>query len=186
MSTKDLTESVPAVTAEDWHHISDTVAMLSLAVAQIELALTDGSEEANQIGSAFDGIANASNSILDASNTKDNAGQCENCQKILTHLNEAVVAFQFYDRVSQRLDHVAVGLRKLTRLMADADAIAVEQNWLDVQEEIKASYTMESERVMFEQIMRGIDIDEALQTYRHQFTASTEEDDNSDDDIELF
>jgi hypothetical protein len=46
---------------------------------------------------------------------------------------------------------------------------------------------MECERLMFDMIMKGATIEEALSLYRHEFNqADTLAKDNTDDDIELF
>ena len=44
---------------------------------------------------------------------------------------------------------------------------------------------MEAERLMFEHIMMGVSVDEALEIYHHNFNNAAEED-TSGDDIELF
>jgi hypothetical protein len=45
---------------------------------------------------------------------------------------------------------------------------------------------MEAERIMFEHIMRGHSVAEALEIYHHQFTNDQDESFDTDDDVELF
>ena len=101
-------------------------------------------------------------------------------------IQQAVIAFQFYDRLSQRLDHASHNLEKIGHLIADSGDRYEESAWRKVQHEIKSSYTMEAERIMFEHIMRGHSVAEALEIYHHQFNKSEEEDFNTDDDVEFF
>lgn len=70
-------------------------------------------------------------------------------------------------------------------MIADSNERYQEHAWRSVQEDIKSSYTMAAERIMFEHIMRDHNVAEALDIY-HQFKKNKEESFNTDDDIELF
>ncbi len=60
------------------------------------------------------------------------------------------------------------------------------ERWHALQEQIKNSYTMDAERIMFEHILRGHSIEEALEIYRHHFKLTEARKDEGDDDVELF
>lgn len=45
---------------------------------------------------------------------------------------------------------------------------------------------MEAERIMFEFIMRGGSVKEALEIYHHHFIEKQHHDDSTNDEIELF
>ena len=60
------------------------------------------------------------------------------------------------------------------------------ERWHALQERIKNSYTMDAERIMFEHILRGHSIEEALEIYRHHFKLTEARKDEGDDDVELF
>ena len=87
--------------------------------------------------------------------------------------------------ITQRLEHVTSALGKLCGLISEPSKYADPNEWRLLQTEIRDSYTMEAERLMFEHIMMGISVDEALEIYHHNFDAVVEED-NTGDDIELF
>ena len=107
--------------------------------------------------------------------------------EIQQKVNQAITAFQFYDRISQRLDHVASSLEQTSELMQNPDNLNSPNAWQGVQNNVKSSYSMEAERIMFEHIMRGATVKEALEIYKHHFDSQdTLVTDDTDDEIELF
>ena len=70
--------------------------------------------------------------------------------------------------------------------MNDPSALYDPQRWHALQEKIKSSYTMEAERIMFEHILRGHSIEEALEIYRHHFDNAEQGKKQDGDEIELF
>ena len=76
-------------------------------------------------------------------------------------------------------------LCKLCELISSTDRYEDPAEWRILQENIRDSYTMEAERLMFEHIMMGVSVDEALEIYHHNFNGMPT-DDATDDDIELF
>ncbi len=122
--------------------------------------------------------------------TEETIAQLRNTSSyMLSRVTQAVVAFQFYDRMTQKLGHVNNSLLKVGDLIGDTSRIFNPREWVQIQETIKSNYTMECERLMFEQIMLGKTIQEALELYHHEFHERDKlktADDNTDDDIELF
>ncbi len=181
------------VSAESsWSYVSETVNMLYLAVCQIETTMTDANTSVNTLTDSFTHLAN---------HTREVGSQVQNVEKleelsdfkqdvtktadeIQDNISKAIQAFQFYDRVCQRVDHVARSLEKVSSLLEDNSNINEKSSWKNIQETIKSSYTMEAERIMFEFIMRGGSVKEALEIYNHHFQQEPEEKD--DDEVELF
>ncbi|HSG61912.1 MAG TPA: hypothetical protein VLA24_10845 [Pseudomonadales bacterium] len=174
-------QPAPHLNSDEWQHLEQTVKMLYLAIAQIETALGEGNQEAGIIGEAFSQISQHSQALRAQGNHDDT------CNVIDQHVMQAVTAFQFYDRMSQRVDHVQGGLRRLIEVMESEDDLHDPNVWQKIQDEIKSSYTMEAERLMFDKIMQGISLEEALEIFRHNFRGhdKTEEDDDGDI-VELF
>lgn len=179
----------------DFCQIGETIAMLALTVAQIETSMKEGDQSVNQLTSSFTDLAIHSQEIIEESKKLDDAiphealirkNILQAADGLTDKVQQAVVAFQFYDRLSQRLDHASHNLEKIGHLIADSGDRYDEKAWRKVQNEIKSSYTMEAERIMFEHIMRGHSVAEALEIYHHQFNKSKEEDFGTDDDIEFF
>lgn len=176
----------------NWCQIQETVTMLALAVAQVETSMRDGEQSVSTLSAAFsrmtryiDSIDKATESITpDTLNTyKQTVKQATS--ELSKDAEKSVLAFQFYDRISQRLDHVCDSLDKLGALISDPDHLEEPARWKALQEHIKKSYTMEAERLMFEHILRGESIEEALQIYRHHFDKKDTGDDTNDE-VELF
>ena len=185
-------DKVTTVDDSDWSHVVETVNMLYLAVCQIEATLNDSNTSVDTLTKSFTSLANhTANVSNDIQNLKE-VSQLDDFKtdlqstaaEIYQNVSDSVQAFQFYDRVCQRIDHVARSLEKVSHILNDADRLHDKDAWFEVQTKIKTSYTMEAERIMFEYIMRGGSVEEALEIYKHHFGSSEEKDD--DDEIELF
>ena len=104
-------------------------------------------------------------------------------------MQRSIVAFQFYDRLTQKLSHVYESLAHLGDLINSPAKLYNPDEWKRIQEEIRSNYTMECERLMFDQIMEGASVTQALELYRHQFEQTESiavADDDTEDNIELF
>jgi len=178
----------------DWSQVRETIRMLCLAVAQLRCTMTDGNSSVNSLASQFTQISTQAFSMRSYLETisaqtdplQIKAALLASIDSELAGISQAITNFQFYDRFSQRLDHVAHSLEKLSQLIASPEQLYNPAAWVAIQNEIRHSYTMESERLMFEHILRGASIDEALEVYRHHFTLEKAGNDNTDDEIELF
>lgn len=182
----------PCPDADSWSHIQETITMLCLAVCQIEASMSDSHESVNTLTQSFTDIADHSRSVdLQVQSLQATDELVSFKQEVATtaaqmhaQISKAITAFQFYDRVSQRLDHVARSLEAVTSIMTDNGQLNNPLAWQDIQQRVKNNYTMEAERIMFEHIMRGASVEEALQIYRHHFTQEDAQDDI--DEVELF
>lgn len=185
-------ESQPTM---NFSQVGETIAMLALTVAQIETSMKEGDKSVNQLTDSFTDLASHSQEIIEEAqkldvNTPHEAlirkSMLQAAEGLTGKIQQAVIAFQFYDRLSQRLDHASHSLEKIGHLIADSGERYEENAWRKVQDEIKSSYTMEAERIMFEHIMRGHSVAEALEIYQHQFNKDEEGNFNTDDDVEFF
>lgn len=181
----------------DWSQVRETISMLTLAVAQIESTLRDGEKSVSELTDSFTSIAEKLQNISSISENirQTNAASAEmadiidgNTLDIGSKVSKAVVAFQFYDRLTQRLEHVKRDLNWLGQLIGKPSELYNPLAWQKLQQDIMQNYTMEEERLMFEHIMQGASVDEALEIYRHHFASNqqTKEQDDTGDDIELF
>lgn len=181
----------------NWSQIRETISLLCLAMAQVETTLNDSSKDVSKLTNAFTHIASDAQKLGLACSKLGNPEDFETAKpeimsfasSISQEMGMAIVAFQFYDRLSQKLGHVNDALTHLGDLISDTSRLYSPNEWLKIQEEIKSNYTMECERLMFDLIMKGATISEALELYRHEFDQldmQKDEDDNTDDDIELF
>ncbi|GLQ31915.1 hypothetical protein [Litoribrevibacter albus] len=159
-----------------------TIKMLALAVAQIEATMIEAGQSVTELSSSFSEIAENFHHLDGHDAETVIRVDRRDFSNLREKLNRAIIAMQFYDRMTQRLHHVNTGLTDTANLLGDPSNIS-DQDWNDLQNSIKQRYTMESERKMFEQIVSGISLDEALEAFK-QITSSTLAE--PQDDIELF
>ena len=177
----------------DGSQIRETITMLALAVAQVESSMTDGEQSVSTLTASFTKMAEYVKKIRDVSQ-KITPDKLEKYKQVIAttaedleeNVESAVIAFQFYDRISQRLDHVCNSLDRLGGIISNPENLYNPEKWKHLQDSIKSSYTMEAERIMFEYILRGHSIQEALSIYRHHFEQEEANKNPDDDEIELF
>ena len=176
----------------DWSQVKETINMLTLAVAQIESSMKESetavanlTETFTSVATKIHNLANTSQALEDSAPDKQqNTLQLikSNSTNINAEISNAIIAFQFYDRLSQRLDHVKRNLLSLSDVINTPEQLYNPLAWKKLQSDISSNHTVEAERIMFEHIMNGASIDQALEVYKHHFDKGSED----DDDIELF
>lgn len=195
MNTKPEAPQSPSTAKQpdlDWSQVRETINMLTLAVSQVECTMSDGEKSVTELTHSFTYIANQLQGLLDLHNKKESTEKNEletfrlSTEEIHQKIMNAIVAFQFYDRLTQRLDHVKRDLSWLSRLVSDPAQLYNPSAWSKLQEDIMSNYTMEEERIMFQHIMNGASVDEALEVYHHHFSTKKDENDSTSDEIELF
>lgn len=153
----------------DWSQVRETILMLGLAIAQIESAMKDSGESVESLANSFTTMSGTVKVIADAAEDLPDspAKQCvtDNCRIVSERVNEAIIAFQFYDRMVQRLSHVAHSVDDLGGLIADSRRLYNPHEWVGMQQKIRSKYTMDEERVMFDAIMQGMTVKQALARY---------------------
>jgi len=171
----------------DWSQVKETVLMLKLAAAQVEFSLKDGSNSVNTLADSFTsmaesikGIEVSTADIFEKYTIAENDQQAvrKNCEQAAQKMQQAIVAFQFYDSLVQRMDHVVNCLSSLGELVSDPARLYSPQEWGALQEAIRGRYTMEKERALFDAILNGEDMVDVLEKMHDVATA--------DDEIELF
>lgn len=168
----------------EWSQVRETVLMLNLAMAQIGNAMKDGDESINTLTESFttmmDNMAkiHAACDALPASPAR--AAIMENDNAASERIQAVIVAFQFYDKLSQRLTHLTDSLAALAELVATPEQLHNPHAWRGLQDMIKSKYTVEADRAMFEAILQGKTVTEAIRLAAQHPAAKPV------DDIELF
>lgn len=168
----------------DWSQVRETVQMLNVAIAQIETALRSGDESVTTLANSFTSMVSNTEIIAAAARNLPESPEAstilDNCKSVSGKMHAAIVAFQFYDKLSQRLTHLTNSLGDLNELVSQPDQLYSPGAWRGLQEKIKSKYTVEADKAMFEAILAGKSVQEAIQTSRQSDAAA------QDDDIELF
>lgn len=171
----------------NWSHLRETVLMLELAAVQIESAMKDSNASVDVLANSFTSMASYMRLISDTVQTLPDQGEPglakQNLSGISEHVSgmvhQAIIAFQFYDKLVQRLAHVGTSLGDLRNLVADGRRLYSPSEWVTLQDKIRIKYTTREEIAMFEAVMLGMPVQEAVD----KFMAEMKE---KNDDIELF
>ncbi|MBA3033215.1 MAG: hypothetical protein KKF85_08445 [Gammaproteobacteria bacterium] len=171
---QDITRGTSAHAPDlDWSQVRETVLMLELAAGQVEAAMKDSNNSVDVLADTFTSLVDTLQ-VIDAaiSTLPDTIGNGlvkaeiqANSQLVSSKVHQAIVAFQFYDKLIQRLEHVCHGLAGLSELVADQQRLFKPAEWKALQDGILAKYTMAEERVMFQSVLAGATVKEALETY---------------------
>ncbi len=166
----------------DWSQIQETVMMLNLAVAQIDRAMNEGGDSVSALTNSFTSMAGSASVIAEAgAGLPDNEAKTaimNNSHAISAQMQSAIVAFQFYDKLSQRLNHVCNSLGSLSELIGDANRLFSPYEWRGLQQKIRSKYPTEADKRMFDALLAGASVEEVLN--------ASETESEQEDDIELF
>lgn len=171
----------------NWSQVRETVLMLELSAVQIEAAMKDSDSSVEVLTNSFTTMAAYMRTISDTIQTLPDQGEVGIAKQSLNGVSEhvsgmvrqAIIAFQFYDKLVQRLSHVGLGLGDLSDLVADGQRLYNPNEWVALQNKIRTKYTTREELAMFEAVMQGMPVQEAVD----RFMAEMKE---KSDDIELF
>ncbi len=153
-------DSAPALKAEQ---LQQTLLVLRVAASQLLASLREADDSVQQLGEAFAEMAQAESQAA----------------AISQPLQQATTALQFYDTLTQRVEHVAQSLQWLESLLADSQQLNSNEAWQQLQQQIRSRYTMEHERALFDAILAGEDATQVMQGLLRSLR-------EAQDEIELF
>jgi len=116
----------------------ELVGLLGLAASQIEVALRESAAPVAELGNVIAGLGDTP-----AART-------------------AATALQFHDRLSQRLTHVRDTLAALAEFLSAPGERTLATDWEQLRADIRARYSMEQERLIFDLLVRGSTPEEVL------------------------
>lgn len=171
----------------DWSQIRETVLMMELAGGQIEAAMRDSNSSVEVLTGSFTTMAGYMRMINETAMSLPDSGEGAAAKAdllgaadhVTAMMRQAIVAFQFYDKLVQRLSHVNHSLAALSNLVGDNSRLFNPGEWLVLQEKIRSRYTMAEEVEMFEAVLAGMPAQEALDKFMTPMNSRA-------DDIELF
>lgn len=197
MANNQLKEVSPHSTADrpdlDWSQIRETIMMLNLATARIEYCMRDGDDSVETLTNSFTNMAgnvaamkSAMEKVFQQASVDDEIKEVvnSNANKITEQMRGAIVAFQFYDKLVQRLNHIGKSMTALADLVGDKHRLYSPYEWSALQEKIRAQYTMTDEVEMFDQILKGVSVEDVVRLMQEK--QQPKSDKVEDKDIELF
>ena len=169
----------------DWSQIRETVKLLAVSVAQVERGMSIGDDSVNTLAKSFTEMSDDMSALRDILMSLEANDQLEkalyHCAITQEKIYSAIVAFQFYDRLQQRLQHVSLSLKGLSDIIETPNRLYNPFEWKQFQVEIRERYTMEAEKVMFDAILQGKSVEEAI-VLAAEFDGKAAD----EDEIELF
>ena len=161
-----------------------------LAAAQIRVAVTESGDNIDVLTHSFREIVNQDNQIRENIEQLPNDSETKKIKddiarlstELRANVNNAVVAFQFYDRLCQRLDHTSKCLKRLSEI-EDHHLKSSSDELIKLRDNVYNHFTMIEERQLFDAVLSSKDFEQAIEEYAKARMQSLEEE---DDDIELF
>ncbi|MGH8572456.1 MAG: hypothetical protein ACREX8_07770 [Gammaproteobacteria bacterium] len=153
----ELFVSCPGSQTPGWNEQAEAAALVTLAVAQIEAALSEAERSVRALGSAFISIANAiepiAGGLVLTSDTGSGLPHAPAPTMLSDDIRRAVVALQFHDRLAQKVSHVAANLGAVAELLRDPSRRDARTAWEVLRREIRARYTMDCERSLADAVL---------------------------------
>jgi hypothetical protein len=157
----------------DWSQIRETVLMLEAMAGLVMAAMRDSDNSVAVLASSFSTIAQQSFTMSEAvealPNTPELAAQksllVSSMSEMRSMINESVVAFQFYDRLVQRLAHVVQGQADFAEIVGDKSQLYNPDAWLGLHERMRKSFSMQEEHLLLEAVLKGVPVDQAISHY---------------------
>ena len=175
--------------------VQETIMILNLSVAQIELSITEGDHSVNTLIDSFTFMSRHIESIQETgqqmADLSDEMG--EHGLRLLTETGElaskmqqAVIAFQFYDKLSQRLSHVSHGLSGLAEIVSHEMRVQSPEEWEEFKKAVRKGTTMREEEELFELIFdQNIPSEQAIEIMKERMKNRADEAEE-EDEIEFF
>ncbi|ADL55991.1 hypothetical protein [Gallionella capsiferriformans] len=173
----------------DWSQVRETILMLNLSMTQIEMALHDSSSSVGELTDSFTSISGALDAIQQVAGYLPDVPEIQSAKteiallgsEVSNKVGQAIVAFQFYDRLSQRLSQVCRNLDDLGVLVNDPVRLYNPYAWVALQQKIRSKYVTEDDKHMFDTLMETRDVQKALAEFMKR-----KREQQPDGDIELF
>ncbi len=169
----------------------ETALLLELCEAQIDSALRDSGRSVEvltnvflQLIAAVDALAEMAKKVAPPEHLRPDAAASaaptegteaavaitERCGNLTEQIDSAVVAFQFYDKLTQRLDHVRHSLTTLALFVCDRERSTSGDQWNKLRTSLRRLYRTSEERKVFEKIAGQIHTGEstAQESYSEQ------------------
>ena len=129
----------------------------------MESALNESDRAVDALVKAFTGLADSTRAITALTQTMSPEAKAmlgedlqQRAEIITRQVANAVVAFQFYDKLTQRLGHVRYSLSTLALFVCDRAQAAEPDQWDRLLKTLRRLYRTEEERQIFQMIMDGM------------------------------
>lgn len=161
--------------SEEWTPEQQIAHMLELCEAQMESALSESDGAVDALIKAFTGLnemtralGKLAEKLPEETRNEESAHLAQQLADIRSQMSHAVVAFQFYDKLTQRLGHVRYSLSTLAMFVCDKSQTHQREQWERLFGTLRRLYRTEEEREIFQLMVNGATAEEArAQAERH-------------------
>lgn len=161
-------DGLPTMSAASFTPELQMANMLGLCEAQMESALQESDKAVDALIQAFTCLVDTTRSVNALTESLPPeikatvaSGLNQQVEAITKQMAGAVVAFQFYDKLTQRLGHVRYSLSTLALFVCDRSQAASPDQWRRLLNTLRRLYRTEEERQIFQSIMDGIASEQA-------------------------
>lgn len=190
-SSGSAAESAPTAPAtrersDSWTPEQQLAHVLEICGAQMESALGESDlaiETLLQAFTSFATMVRAFDSLPENIRNTLPADFNEQLARTRAQVTSAVVAFQFYDKLTQRLGHVRYSLSALATFVCDWAQAGEREQWQNLLTTLEKLYRTQEERRLFQKMAQGVTGDPTRDGIDETTAASTPEETG---EIELF
>ncbi|MCK4950418.1 MAG: hypothetical protein KAS48_01265 [Gammaproteobacteria bacterium] len=160
-----MNQTGPAQVAEqcadepDCDQDSEANKLLILLSTQIRYAMLESEISVNTLTDSFQEMIAHVNCINETvqGNTDDESKKIilSECDEVLKKMLSTIIAFQFYDKLSQRMAHSSDSLDLFNEQLACIDHSFNPEKWNTMLDQINAHYTIEYDRSIFNTVIHG-------------------------------
>lgn len=162
----------PDIDTESWSFDGEVIAFVDMAKAQIAIALREAEPAVAELGAMVSDVGSVARRLeaLATSVRAQDAALAESIASETHALTEraraAAVSLQFHDRLVQRMTHAHDALDVLAGAIADRRRHHRPADWDRLRQQIRARYSMEQERVIFDLLVGGASTEHVVETLR--------------------
>ena len=160
----ESTDDTVMIRASTWTPEQQIARLLSLCEAQMESALSESDVAVQELVKSFAGLIEAGQALGSMSEKAPEAGATDMAAQLDALKKQtaaAIVAFQFYDKLSQRLGHVRYSLSALAMFVCDGAKTGERDQWRRMFATLRRLYRTEEERQLFRMMVEGASAEEA-------------------------
>ena len=145
-----------------WTPEQQIARMLLLCEAQMESALSESDVAVDELIKSFKGLIEAGQALGTQNEAQGEAADlAQQLDALRKQTAAAVVAFQFYDKLMQRLGHVRYSLSALAMFVCDREKAHERDQWRRLFSTLRRLYRTEDERELFKLMVEGASAEEA-------------------------
>lgn len=149
-----------------WTPEAQIANMLELCSAQMESALQDSDRAMEALIQTFSVVAESARTLQSISAQLPPEARAaitqaldQQLETLALQIGSAVVSFQFYDKLTQRLGHVRYSLSSLAQFVCDRAQSSEQDQWRRMLNALRRLYRTEEERRIFQMMTEGVPAD---------------------------